>query len=368
LDDVLAQVDLRQNMLAIAEVEEAVCLGRTQGNGATDKGSRAADVASLEGQPAVHLNLAHVCGRLVVGWIDATGHGFLAALVTPGGCGHADALVRALGVVDLAPGVEGRLCRGQIGQGVDVQDFGLEGAMEALVLALGLGMVGPAMDHADAQVHQPQAQRCVPLRTRGFPWRAIVGEDAPRQAVAGEHPLQASVHGGGLFVGAGADLEREARVIVQHRQRVAAALFQSKMALEVHLPQIVGSRVLEALEVAALTLARAVQQTMSADDLGDRRGRWRARPARQYQLLAQILLPPQAGCARRTARTRASIAALVQCGLPSGRRERSRRPKAPSAANRLNHLYAVAELISHNRHSSRMFDPGITARPQNSSR
>ena len=47
----------------------------------------------------------------------------------------------------------------QIGEGPVAQDFGLEGAMKAFRLALRLRMVGPAMDDPHAQAQQPDGQR-----------------------------------------------------------------------------------------------------------------------------------------------------------------------------------------------------------------
>lgn len=38
------------------------------------------------------------------------------------------------------------------------KDLGLEGTVEAFVLAMGLGMIGPAMVQADAKLEQPHAK------------------------------------------------------------------------------------------------------------------------------------------------------------------------------------------------------------------
>ena len=51
-----------------------------------------------------------------------------------------------------------------------------------------------------------------------------------------------------LLVAAGRQAQVEARAVVQHGQRMAAALGQGKMAFEVHLPELVRPRALEALE------------------------------------------------------------------------------------------------------------------------
>ena len=100
---------------------------------------------------------------LVLGRRDGRGHGPWAHGVAADGRGHGQGLVRAAGVVDLAPGVKGALGLSQIGQPVGGQHLGLEGAVEALVLALGLRMIGSSVDHADAQIEQPDGQRRMPL-------------------------------------------------------------------------------------------------------------------------------------------------------------------------------------------------------------
>jgi hypothetical protein len=65
----------------------------------------------------------------------------------------------ALRVVDLAEPVEGALTRRQVGIGLAMQHVALQGAVEALVLAVGLRVVGPAMAAAHPQAPQPHRQR-----------------------------------------------------------------------------------------------------------------------------------------------------------------------------------------------------------------
>jgi hypothetical protein len=60
-----------------------------------------------------------------------------------------------------------------------------------------------------------------------------------------------ALHRLALLVAAGRQAQVEARAVVEHGQRVAAALGQGKVALEVHLPQLVRPRSLEAAEGAA---------------------------------------------------------------------------------------------------------------------
>lgn len=71
--------------------------------------------------------------------------------------------------------------------------------------------------------------------------------------------------------------QREARVIVQHRQGVAAAAARHRdVAIEVHLPQLVGTRTLGSHERCRRTRGRRVDQIMAVQDPGDRARRRRA--------------------------------------------------------------------------------------------
>ncbi len=58
----------------------------------------------------------------------------------------------------MAPALERALARIEIGEPAPGQDLGLERAVEALLLALGLGMIGPALGDADAEPHQPHGE------------------------------------------------------------------------------------------------------------------------------------------------------------------------------------------------------------------
>ena len=73
-----------------------------------------------------------------------------------------------------------------------------------------------------------------------------VGEDAAGKTVAPEQSLQTRSHGRIPLVSAGADLQRIARMIVEHRERMTASRADGEVALEVHLPQLVGMRPLKA--------------------------------------------------------------------------------------------------------------------------
>jgi hypothetical protein len=174
----------------------------------------------------------------------------------------------------VAPCIEGGLRLLERAEVTPVEHFALERAMEAFVLALGLGMIGTAVDHGHVEVEQPDGQRGMALAAAGRPpWRAIVRQDAAGQAVAGENPLQLAAHRARPLVVAGPDRQGIARMVVQHREGMAAPRLHRKMALEIHLPQIVGLGVLIARPFPRLTTARTFEQPVAPQDRRDRRGR-----------------------------------------------------------------------------------------------
>jgi hypothetical protein len=61
-------------------------------------------------------------------------------------------------VVDGSPGIKGVLHLGEIAEASEGKDFSLERAMEALVLATALRMIGPAVQNTDAKLEQPNAK------------------------------------------------------------------------------------------------------------------------------------------------------------------------------------------------------------------
>jgi hypothetical protein len=141
--------------------------------------------------------------------------------------------------------------------------------MEALVLALGLRMIGAAMTNPDTEPDQPQAQ-AGGGQIAVAPRRAVVHQYGGRQPIAAKHPGQRLLHGGPGLVGAGLKQHGEARMVIEHGQwMTAAAVEQGKVALEVHLPQGVGRDMFEALPGALAGGGGAIQQVGAAQDGGD---------------------------------------------------------------------------------------------------
>ena len=179
--------------------------------------------------------------------------------------------MRAFAIVDLAPIIENFLCLIEGREGSSVQHFSRERAIKALILALGLGMIGPAMDKLDPEVEQPYPEAgvslCVMESAPGWP---IIGQDAQGQTITPEHMLEPGLDGFSTFIRARSDLQRIARMIIEQCQRMAAVWAEGEMTFEVHLPQLVGSSIFEASPVSLAAGSRSIQAIMATQDLRDR--------------------------------------------------------------------------------------------------
>ena len=216
-----------------------------------------------------------------------------AEAIAAGGDGQGQRLMGPHLVVLVAPGVEAGLPGGQIGARRLPAEVALEGAVEALVLAQGLGVVRAAVADGDPQAPQPDRQGRVGMGGVIAPGTAVVDQHAVRQAIALEGRDQVAAHGGGALVGAGDQAEGVARVVVQDGQRMAAPRPTGPAALEVHLPEGVGIGVLEALPGARLAGApRGVQPVVPPQDGGDGGGRRQGLDPLASQQHAQLARPP----------------------------------------------------------------------------
>src|SRR3954452_4486288 len=117
------------------------------------------------------------------------------------------------------------------------------------------------------------------------PGRTIVGDHALGQTVPAEGGDELLPDRLGPLVGASRKYHREARVIVEHSQRMKPACVQRHMALEVHLPQLVRLRPLEAGEGRLAATMRAQFDPIPLQDRRHRRGR-------RNSFLPEILQPP----------------------------------------------------------------------------
>ena len=116
------------------------------------------------------------------------------------------------------------------------------------------------------------------------PRRAIVHQHARRQTVDAEDGGQFFPHCLRSFVGACAQPQGEAGVIVQDGQRVTAPCAGGEVPLEVHLPEVVGLRVLEPLPVTMGAFAAHGTAVPPQDGRDGAGARHRALPPIQQHL------------------------------------------------------------------------------------
>src|SRR3954471_1900671 len=178
---------------------------------------------------------------VVIDCREAVGHGARTWPVAARRHVLAERFMRTIEVVDGAPAIECALYVGEIAEALEGEHLGLERAIEALVLAAALRVIGPAVDHGDAELEQPDAKPSPRLCGGEAPRPAVIDIYRFGQPVAAERALQMSFDGPALLIGASCQAEREARVIIDHGERVTGgAIADRHVALEVHLPKQVG--------------------------------------------------------------------------------------------------------------------------------
>ena len=119
------------------------------------------------------------------------------------------------------------------------------------------------------------------------PRRTIVHQHPFRQPVALKDAFQMVFHPAGALRMAGSQAHQEARMIVQHGERMThRTVHHLEVPLEVHLPQLVGLRHLKPLHRPVLLPLVRRQHVMATQDGRDRAGRRH----RLHALLQQLPL------------------------------------------------------------------------------
>src|SRR6202522_847889 len=326
----ISQVHLRDALRDEDDVPHAVLGGGTQSAALNRKGLGKLEGAPLEGEPSVLLHAALDVVGAIFGFMQASGPGPRARLIAPRRHGVVERLMRSLRVVDEAPRIEGALPTRQVFVNL-LHRLGVQRPVHPLVLALGLRMVRPGMSAAHAQEHQPDRQRRPAAVGPVAPGRAVVHRHAFGQAITLERLGQTILDRLRLLVRAGGDAQGVARMVVQHRQRMAAPSGSHRnVPLEVHLPEPVGTRMLEPNESRMLGRLGGVEAAVAPQNLRDRRGR-------RQTLLAQILQPPAqfASAPRRMLASKRDDLGLHNLCRPLRTRERPPRAIREKRAFRL---------------------------------
>lgn len=233
----------------------------------------------LEPDRAMLMHAAHdiVCGIHRLG--QDLRIGTRAGDIARRGDGHAQCLMRTLGVVPGPESVEDRLGMGQIHQRPPLcRNVVLDGLVAAFDLALGLGMQGTAVDDRHAEPQQPGFEATERSAVRRSPGRAVVGEDGRRQANGPEAGDQDLLDAHAAFVRTGNQRQQKAGMVVNHRQGMnTAARRERRVADEIHLPQLVRRRPFKTLKGTGHTRSGTTQEVVSTEDAGDGTGGWGVR-------------------------------------------------------------------------------------------
>src|SRR5581483_1055146 len=209
-------------------------------------------------------------------------------------------LMRPVEIVDGSPLVERALDVSKVPVTFEGKQLGFERAMETFVLPSALRMIGPAVDHPDAELQEPDRQPGPGVFKGEAPGAAIVDEHRVGQPVTAESLIEMSAHGGALLIVTSSQAQREPRVIVQHRQRVTGyAVLERTVSLEVHLPELIGSFLLEANVWLSGRARRLAHPIVSAQDLVHRRYRRHGLPVALQAMRELARSPGRVGIAQR---------------------------------------------------------------------
>lgn len=172
--------------------------------------------------------------------------------------------------------------------------------MKPLNLAVSLRVIQRAVSDFYAQADEPDCQSAERASRLGgdAPRASVVGVDAKRQTVALEHLHHLTLHRGRVGLPTRRDGKAVSRMIVQDSERFAAPSGRFKITFEVHLPQCIGSIVLEAVPPRACLARLGRDQAMAMQDARDRAGsgRLHARIAERGAELAST--PARVQCAQ----------------------------------------------------------------------
>jgi hypothetical protein len=168
----LIEVDEGDHLMAEEDLTMRVAgIDLAQGDGETAQGLAEAELFSAVAEPALGLDLAHLEAGWVLDWRQAVGKRERTGAIAAGGSSQAQRVVRTHQVVAIAKVIELALAVREGGEIEVPQDFELERALEALLFALGLRMISPAMSDADAEPDQPQAKGGEGMVVVGAPGR-----------------------------------------------------------------------------------------------------------------------------------------------------------------------------------------------------
>src|ERR1700729_1021761 len=166
-----------------------------QGDLFADEGFGGLEPSTAEAESAVGVDRSQDIVGGIYEWFNPGAEGSCAGLVAIGRHGQAEGIMGSMVVVALAPGIEGLLGLAEIVEDAAVEQLELEGAVEALVLAVALGMARRTVPRRHPMFDQPDAEPGEPAFAGVTPRRTVVGQHDLGQAIAFEGRLYGVLHG-----------------------------------------------------------------------------------------------------------------------------------------------------------------------------
>src|ERR1700704_4232010 len=195
----------------------------------------------------------------------------------------------------MTPIVEGALYLCEILEATSIEHFGFKRTMEALVLAIGLGMCRRAMADTDAQPDQPYGKvgNAVFVLARTAPWRTIVGIHAYRQPIAAEGLGEQGLNA--LCIGSSTRGQPPVvtGMVIDHREGMTRTGWRGEIALEVDLPQLIRLCMLKTLPRSGLRAGCLADQPVPVQDGGHGARCWNIGVPELLQALADLASAPR---------------------------------------------------------------------------
>src|SRR5882762_3804509 len=225
--------------------------GGPQGHRIAAKRFADAKLAMAKGDAAVNLNFTHLVDRAVLQRRQLFRKRSLADLISTRRHVHVQSFMRSHMIIAVAPFIKTNLHRFKVAKDPLGQYFNFQTAMKTFVFALGLRMIRPTVANANTQEQEPNRQRRVSMLEVVSPRRPVIHQHALGQAITAKSGRKLLFYGPGLLVAARLKAQRVTRMIIEHGQRMTTlAVAQSKVAFEIHLPQLIWPFMLKPLVAA----------------------------------------------------------------------------------------------------------------------
>src|SRR3954447_16217295 len=154
----IRQIELTDSLMTVVDGESAVDDRGPKSERLTGKGFGEKEQSTFDVDVAATVHGSNQVRRVVFDRLQLLREGSSAHDITVSGNSHPESGVGSFVVVDLTPAVEGRLHQLMRIEPAGAEQFGLERAMKAFVLAESLGVKRPRMKRSNAEPDQPDGK------------------------------------------------------------------------------------------------------------------------------------------------------------------------------------------------------------------